>query len=143
MNRAERDEVLRLGELEYMQEKQRAAMRWIAAQPAGFLRLTALRVRYFWFPDGPLCLQSKPAIGWVISAYLSLVSVLALLGLVRLWRIGGHYRWIWTVLLLSPSLPYVASQFLIRYREPIHAIALILACGFVYGTFTHLVRPGD
>jgi hypothetical protein len=118
-----------------MRVKRQAAARWIGEHPAGFLRLTALRVRYFWFPDGPLCLQSKPAIGWVISAYLGLISILALLGLARLWRRGGPYAWLWTVLILGPALPYFVTQFLIRYREPTHALVIIVACGFVSGTF--------
>lgn len=120
-----------MGEIKYMKEKQQIALDWITNNPLRFLSLTIRRFFFFWFPDGDLCLQSRPVVGKVFSVFLGLISILAFFALGKKWVLKDRYAWTWTVFLIAPTLIYMITHFLYRYRTPIHAISLLLACDTV------------
>ena len=82
-------------------------------------------------PPGELCLQSRPALGWAVAALLWVVAGLSLVSLARLWLARDRHAWLWTVFVFGPALVYMVTHFLVRYREPVHAIGLLLACRLV------------
>jgi hypothetical protein len=127
-NPTEKLKVQKMGELNYMKEKQRLALDWIAHNPVGFFRLTIRRFFFFWFPTGDLCIQSNPILGKIFSAFLCAISVLAFFALGKKWILKDRLAWLWTVFLIAPTLIYIITHFIYRYRTPIHAISLLLAC---------------
>jgi hypothetical protein len=106
--------VRRSGESEYYHRELRTAYSWISTHPWRFLRLTAERVKYFWFP--PL----EPRIRGIVSA--ALTWSLTLSGIAGLLLMLEDHRWpalaigvIW----LTYPLVYYVLQFDLRYRYPI------------------------
>ena len=118
-HREEAIKVREMGEVAYMRDSGREAMEWIRAHPGEFTRLTAARVRHFWF--GPL---DDPAMS---LAFLALVG-LALLGLVGMAR---QLPATGSAILLIPLLTYPLVYYLVpwqhRYRFPIEWILFLLA----------------
>ncbi len=117
MTVAQAQRVAALGEVRYNEEHQRAAIDWIRHNPGAFLRLTAERVVYFWFPSAGRSYQSP--ILWLISA-------LAFHGLYLLRRHRLALIFITAVWLSFPLIYYV-MQAHVRYRLPMQWSLLLLA----------------
>src|SRR6266704_2745493 len=75
----EASRVREVGEINYNREKMSTALNWIAQSPIAFVRLTALRFLFFWFPK-----TLRP----IESITLWLITLSALLGLFWLFRIN-------------------------------------------------------
>lgn len=118
-NREEALKVRELGEMEYMRQAKREAVEWIKAHLAEFLRLTALRVIYFWF--GPL---HQP----LIAAGISLLTILAFLGARRtLLALTMPQRAALLIPLATFPLVYYIVAYMSRYAVPVNWLLLMFA----------------
>jgi hypothetical protein len=117
--------VLVAGETEYMRRARAEALDWIRHNPAQFLRLSALRLAHFWC--GSL---HRP----LTVAGTSLLTILSLLGLWRLWPgLSGPQRAALGIPLVTFPLVYYLVSYMPRYRVPIDWILLILAGAAILG----------
>ena len=119
MNHSEALRVQELGEPGYMQYARKEALQWIGNHPAEFIKLTLLRILYFWFGS------------WydpVLSAGISVLAVLAFLGA---WHAFGHLSIPARAVLLIPlaayPLVYYLVPYMMRYTVPVFWIVLLLA----------------
>lgn len=107
------------GELAYMRAAGREAMDWIRSHPAGFARLTGLRVGQFWL--GPI--GDRP-----IAIATTLLTLLAAIGA---WRVlpamSGPRRAVLLVPLATYPLVYYVVGYEPRYRQPLDGLLLLLA----------------
>jgi hypothetical protein len=120
---SERDELKRLGEPEYMEQKLKKAIDWIDTNPTQFLKLTLRRLRLFWLPPPILWDDSG---GELRSVCVCTMTVLGLCGLIALFLTGHADRWQFATALVVPSLPYLLTHFELRYRYPIWGILSLL-----------------
>ena len=116
-------DLVKAGEYNYFQERQRLALDWIKHNPRQFSVLTAKRFRLFWFPtpDPLVCLTGIRCYGpW-------LLTVLSFPGLWILYKRNKRVSlMLGTTLILYPMLYYFV-QFDVRYRYPIYWVSLLLA----------------
>jgi hypothetical protein len=112
---AEAARVRELGEAAYNRACLAATRRWIAAHPAAFLRLTASRVRLFWFPEGR---RAWPL--WGLTA-------ISIAGIALLGRRDRPAAWTLAAILALYPLIYYLVQAEERYRYPIVWVTLLLA----------------
>src|SRR5581483_1417367 len=113
----------------------RTAVGWIGSHPGHFVRLTASRIRLFWFPD-------FDGSRWRAFG-VWLVTLLSAAGLLRLMGHRTPIAWFFAaVWILFPPLYYI-NQADLHYRTPILWLTF-LAAGyllhhavvFVYGRVT-------
>ena len=97
------------GEVAYTARKGREAWAWIAAHPAGFARLTCMRVLRFWSGTGSR--NGSPL--FALHALLT-----TLLGFAGAWKLvrAGRLPWPALLPLLLFPLPYYATHAEFRYR---------------------------
>ena len=126
----EMQQLLQLGEVNYMQLKQREAIEFIRAYPWAFLKRTLDRFEDTWTGFGDV-----PSDRWVNAlragkAYLgftSAFSFLALGGLFLTWRSNGWEATpAWIVPVVFPVTYYLTHSTL-RYRHPIDPVLTVLA----------------
>ena len=102
-----------LGELRFMELKQRQASEFIRQHPAEFLRLSGRRIARFW---------SEPKHSWWVA-----ISLLAWIGLVLALRreppVAAPYA---VVMLFFPLVYYITHTFP-TYRHPIEPVVILLA----------------
>lgn len=126
---AEMAKFRRLGELAYMEEKEREALRFIAEHPGTFALLSLKRVGYFWFgtPDIDRLFGAFGRLGGAKRAFFVLSSLLPFVGLVLMiaGRRPGAFLFA-SSLLVYPVLFYVTMP-LERYRHPIEPQMVVLA----------------
>ena len=108
----------RVGEPEYDRMKHAAAGDWIRANAGEFWRMTAARVRLFWFP-GPGEFRFHSYATW-------LVTLLSRPGWVWMWRGRAGLAWFCLAAVLYPAVYYVVVAD-IRYRAPFAWVAVIPA----------------
>jgi len=131
----EEQEYVRLGELKYMAQKREESLDYIRRKPSLFvwrsLRRFVLTWTGFW---------SLPARGGITEAFdpdlpfdpaivalSTAVSVLAITGLIRAFRLGVPAAWPYAfVLLVFPSIYYLTVAHL-RFRHPIDPELVVLA----------------
>lgn len=113
--------LVKLGEMEYMRQAGSEAIEWIQANPSEFLRLTGLRVVYYWF--GPLI---EPITATNIA--YALLTVFAVLGF---WHSRRDLELYQIASLLIPLATfgwiYYVVTYMPRYRSPIDWIFFMLA----------------
>jgi hypothetical protein len=120
-NRQEAKLVAVMGEGPYNQMRLRDALDWIRNHPAQFLRLSASRVWYYWFPS--------PRQGW--QAYL--YWIIGGFGIWGLW-ISRNNQWAHLLALTSIvySLTFTLVAIYLRYRFPsLWISALFAGCGVI------------
>lgn len=121
-------EYARLGELNYMAEKRLAALRCISSNPASFIELTGRRFIYTWTTATYVDVFARqPALQVIwVAAYTSL-SILAVIGMIVLWKTDVE-RAVPLVLSLAlfPAVYYL-THVLLRYRYPIDPQIFLLA----------------
>ena len=113
-----------LGEVGYVQARQREAVEWIREHPATFTEITLKRIFYFWFGTP----RSENTRIEFYGRYLlySLASVLSFFGLGLALRRGvrGAHLFLW--LLVSVPIVYYFTFTHPRYRHPIEPEMLLL-----------------
>jgi len=118
-NREEAKLVASMGEGPYNRLRLRSTLNWIRNHPGQFVKLTALRVWYYWFPSPR---QGWPAyLYWIISAF----------GMWGLWT-SRHNRWAFSLAMAAVvySLTFTLIAVDVRYRFPSLWISALLAgCG--------------
>jgi hypothetical protein len=120
----EAERVREVGEAVYMGEKLREALAWIADNPGAFLRLTVMRIVYFWIgpPNRPLILLGH--------------LVLLLLAAVGGWHVLPTLRAPERAAVLLPlatyPLVYYVIAYMPRYGEPVRWILFLLAGAAVW-----------
>jgi hypothetical protein len=111
--------VRNLGEIEYDRRHMVVAKRWIATNPARFLKLSLKRTIAYWIPSAmhyPWESQVQPPRrNWIIS----LMTILSLPGLFLLWHRSRHAATICLVWLLFFPTVYTFVQYSERFRTPI------------------------
>ena len=117
-NLAQALEVRRIGEFRFNLELIERTFEWIAAHPARFLKLTAQRAIYFWFP---------PARVPVHNVLVGLVSLLGFAGLIWMGRSARLAFWSLLPIWLAYPLVYYVVEYTSRYRAPIQALVLLCA----------------
>ena len=115
---AQRARVKRLGEVEYMRQKKEEAVQWISTHRERFLILSAERFRLFWFPR---------LMRWWQSAGEDILTILALIGALLLYRRGNPLAWIAGAALIAYPAVYYIIQVSVRYRFPLEPIFFLLA----------------
>jgi hypothetical protein len=128
-SKAELDELLRVGEVEYNRQKGRLAMQWITQNPRQFTALTVKRFLTFWFPpvDAWAATTTHPE---ARSALLLVTALGAFAGVFWLALAGSPYRWLVISALIGPSLIYYLIHVNFRYRYLIWGLSVLLACYF-------------
>jgi hypothetical protein len=127
----EAEKVIRMGEIQYNQEKLRDAFEWISADPEEAGRLLREHVLLFWFPEGRNRLHRIAEALFTGLAWCGLL-VLAL----------GRKRiaaYIAVIFALFPLVYYVLSSSA-RYRYPIDWIMLVLMAVALHGGIVGLLR---
>ena len=107
------------------------ALTWIKSNPGEFTRLTGLRILHIWF--GPL--HNPKA-----TAQTSILTLLALLGLVFAWKkLSIPQRVILIIPLVTYPLIYYLVAYMPRYRVPIDWILIMLAGSAIW----HWIEKGS
>ncbi len=128
---AERKHYVEMGEIAYMKEKERAAMKYMLAHPRRELELITGRFVSFWAGGTPTPVRDFRRSGSLWFRYVLIfnlaVAVGALLGIVHL----GHARSVYLipVAVFPVILPwaYYLTLALPRYRHPIDPVLMLLA----------------
>jgi hypothetical protein len=131
----EKQHLLEVGEVKYMDERYAMAREWILSHPRRFVELTLAKIRMFWLPTPDLWNQTT-SLRTLKSALLILTGLGGLAGLFRLFVIKDSFRWLWAATLIGPSLIYAITHVDPRYRYPIIGISCLL-------TFDLLAALGD
>ena len=117
----EREQIRQMGEPAYHRAKEKEALVWIRTHPAKFTQLVMGRVFLFWFPS-----MSR----WWQSLAEALFTVLAIAGLLSLFKIKHPSSWMFLAVLVFYSAIYSIIEVSPRYRLPIEPILLLLGCFF-------------
>jgi len=124
-NVLEMKQYVEMGETAYVAEKGRAARALIAANPARFLKVSAMRFVYYW--AGVPRAEKYPILEALRQSLFLGFSVLAVWGAIRAWRKGECGYALYALLLLSfPTVYYFVFPHA-RYRHPIDPILMILS----------------
>lgn len=139
------------GEIAYADALGAEAKRWIAENPADFIRLCGRHLRQFYFPpEWQWTIYSKSSRSTTIKKWASwLVTAFGLAGVaLALASRRSLYLYAACVALL-PSLPYIITQPVPRYRYLVFAPLLFFAvafvdwCGQVIGARVRRPREAD
>lgn len=110
-------ELKRQGELAFVRDAQRDAMAWIRSHPLEFARLSAGRIRNFWFP------ASLPRPNQVVVWAISIAGWGGLIALLGANRFAGAVLGV--VLATYPAIYYLLKNNL-RYQHPVYWVLLLL-----------------
>jgi hypothetical protein len=128
-NRSELYEMVRLGEVAYMDAKRRAVRQFIASHPGTFAWLTLKRIVYFW--TGVWNLSSDYLLAdadrLVRIPAFTILTVLAFAGLRFAFRQDRVTAWLYGFVLFSAPLTYYITHINMRYRRPLDPLLIILA----------------
>ncbi len=127
-NPAEMKKYRLIGELPYMAEKRREAWLFISSHPGTFAMLVLRRIAYFWTGTGEIVLP-----GHLLEslAFYTLVSVLAIAGLVAAFKKRVPEAWLLAVVLAIFPLPYYLTHPEPRFRHLIEPELLLLATYYI------------
>jgi 4-amino-4-deoxy-L-arabinose transferase-like glycosyltransferase len=126
----EMQQLLQMGEADYMRMKQRQAIEFVRAHPRAFLKLVFDR-----FVDTWTGLGDVPSDRWVSALhtgtpyiwFTSVFSLCALFGLYLAWRWSGwEAAPIWLAPLVLP-VTYYLTHSILRYRHPVDPVLTVLA----------------
>jgi hypothetical protein len=123
----ERDHLMQVGEIRYMQDKFHLAREWIITHPRRFTALTLRRLRLFWLPPTDLWSPSSAA-RRLKSVVFSVTAIAACANLIRLVLLRNPYCWLWVAALIGPSLVYTITHVDGRYRYPIFGLTILMTC---------------
>jgi len=128
-------EFKRLGEMAFMEAKQREAVEWIRAHPSDFVRDSIDRVADTWLGyDEPLWQVLRMHAGMRLLYLLSLVNVgITFCGLLLAMRRRSDYGVLFGLSLVVFPLIYYVTHSSLRYRYPIEPVMALL---FSYSVVT-------
>ena len=123
-NQAEMEKYRRMGELSYMDEKQREAWQFITSHPGTFAVLSLRRVIYFWTGTAEIVVP-----GYLLQslAFYTLISALAFIGLIRAIRRSVPGAWLMAAVLILYPVPYYITHPEPRFRHLIEPEMIILS----------------
>ena len=104
-------ELKSVGELEFNRRQLNMTLKWIAAHPASFTRLSLEHFFYFWFG------QIEIPLDFLATSFYTVLG-LAGMGLIRK-RVGNTQFWLWCITFATYPLVYYFVQYINRYRVPI------------------------
>ncbi|MGA2184348.1 MAG: glycosyltransferase family 39 protein [Bryobacteraceae bacterium] len=134
-NTAERARYIELGEIAYMQEKQREAVQFMMEHPADELRAAWFRFVVIWTGGSAHPLAE---VGGVLL-FNVLASIGAVTGIVVLFRAGSRYAFPLAVFPIVFPCAYYFTLASARYRHPMDPVLLLLTA-FAVGQLVKL-RP--
>jgi hypothetical protein len=139
MGVAARREYVQKGEVAYNKGLTDTARRWISHHQADVWRLRLRNFIGFYAPPAWLWVRftDRPT-GWWVRARAALVALSAIVGWVTIFYALWRRRWSWLFIaaaLLLPSLPYIATYPLLRYRYLVSTLLIFVA---VHGTVSAL-----
>ena len=115
-----------IGEPAFMDEQRTQFFDVLRDDPARLLRLTLKRAVYFWF--GPPVVSSHLGMASELKNLpFAATTVLAFIGLWRLFRRNRRFAWLCAGMLAMYPLAYYVTFFLTRFRRPIEPVILMLA----------------
>jgi hypothetical protein len=133
-----------MGEVAYVQSKQKLGMQFVRESPGEFITLSAKRVIYFW--DGSAMGYRVPLPWYWVPSSFAVISFLLLPALLVAHRRKlPAWQMFFGALLLYP-LPYYLTYSQVRYRhvlEPIILLLIAYAGVEVFSKLQSLVRPVD
>ncbi|MBV9075048.1 MAG: glycosyltransferase family 39 protein [Acidobacteria bacterium] len=118
-----------MGEVAYVQMKQREGLEFIRAHPGMFLKLSLKRFVYFWYGvprSGAEVTNEARYVAFLLS------SILAFAGLWALWRLHSPATFLYASLLFSVPVLYYVTFPHARYRAPIEPEMLVLMVGVFF-----------
>jgi 4-amino-4-deoxy-L-arabinose transferase-like glycosyltransferase len=123
-NKLQLERYRELGEPDYVKERQRQALQWIANNPGRFAQISLKRAFFFWFgtPRAARSAVEAQTKDW----FFSLSSILALLGLGVALKRCPCVAWLFFWLILSVPMMYYFTFSHPRYRHPIEPELLLL-----------------
>jgi 4-amino-4-deoxy-L-arabinose transferase-like glycosyltransferase len=122
-NENEMAKYTRMGELNYVQSKQRETVDFVRRRPARFLELCARRAAWFWV--GAPRSSKKPLLAETRNSSVVLASVLAGWGLVLMIRRRRRGAWLLAFSLAVYPAVYYLTFIDARYRHPIEPMMMI------------------
>ena len=125
----ERKLYARMGEIPYMEMKQREALQWMRAHPGEFVSDTFHRFVYNWIGvDEPVGnMEHVPGYFIVILVVEVSFTLLALLGVLLAYRRRNPYAFPFAAAILFFPLVYYITHTSLRYRHPIDPLMAVLA----------------
>jgi len=138
-NPKEYEDYKRLGEVGYIQSRQKTGLQFVREHPAEFIWVSLKRATYFW--RGTSLLARIPWY-WVPASF-AVLSYLSLFAVVTMFR-RKPYAWqvLLGVILLYP-LPYYLTFNETRYRHAIEPIMLLLVAYTLERALAYLVETVD
>jgi hypothetical protein len=115
--------VKQMGEVAYNEAKKQQAIQWIRSNPKRFVELSLERIALFWFPR---MLRLPQTIA------MDLLTILAIAGIVRLWKARPEIALMLGGACIAYSLVYLVVEVSPRYSFPIEGFLLILGSYAVY-----------
>jgi 4-amino-4-deoxy-L-arabinose transferase-like glycosyltransferase len=141
-NSKEYNNYKQIGEIAYVESKQKLAFQFVRESPWEFITLTAKRVAYFW--DGSALGYRGPVPWYWVPSSFAVVSFLLLPALLVAHRRDLHaWQMFFGALLLYP-LPYYLTFSQVRYRhvlEPVILLLMAYAGSEALSKLTSYVRP--
>lgn len=130
-NPEERGKYVQMGEIAYMREKRREALRFMLSHPAEEARLSAGRFVAFWSGGTPAPIRDflrTPSLSFrFIVLFNLLAGAGALAGMVLLWRRHNLYVFPAAVFPVILPIAYYLTLASARYRLPVDPAVLLLA----------------
>lgn len=144
----ERTKYVRMGEVAYMEEKQRETLAWMKAHPARAAELFKQRFVATWLgtPHPWRDFRRDPSL-LIRTVFVSnfLAAIGALAGAIRFYanRALRPYAVPVTALPILFPIAFYLSQALLRYRYPIDPIVLLLVAGAADGLLARFLRDPE
>jgi hypothetical protein len=143
-NAKEYSDYKQMGEVAYVQSKQKLGFEFVREHPAEFLALTARRVLYFWDGSAMDYHVTLPWY-WIASSYAVISFLLLPAQLVAHRKKLPAWQMFFGALLLYP-IPYYLTYSQARYRHVVEPIILLLiayAAVEAFAKLSSLVRPAN
>jgi 4-amino-4-deoxy-L-arabinose transferase-like glycosyltransferase len=147
-NPVELQEMARVGEMNYMKEKEQQSLAFLRENPGLYARLVFRRIVYIWtgyWSLRPDYLKLEPYDPANIP-FDTAVTILTCLGLRRLFKEKNEARWLFVLVLLMFPLIYYFTDPLQRRRGPVEP-EMVMLCVYAFlprlGTETKPTVPED
>jgi 4-amino-4-deoxy-L-arabinose transferase-like glycosyltransferase len=143
-DREEREKLLRMGEIPYMDQKRSEALAWMRTHPAEVARDTLHRFAGNWTGyDEPLVdLAKRPPFALTLFLVDTIFPLLTFSGALLAYRRRNPCAFPFAAALLFFPLVYYFTHASLRYRHPIDPVMTVLSGYSVVTIFSWLRHPG-